>query len=406
MSSTSAVSPSRAEAVPAGSLALPPVDRSALGFALAALALFTAIIGLEVSGRMALLFLIGAGLGAALLHGAFGFTAGWRQAWNGDGRGLRAQFVVIALTSLFFIPLINGYAPEGLQLRGALAPVGTSLVVGAFIFGLGMQLGNGCGSGTLFTLGGGSKRMAITLAGFIAGAVVGAIHLPWWLAQPGFDPVNLVDSLGVPGTILAQAAALGLIAWFTLRREKALGIAPAAAPRAPLSQRLLRGPWTPLEAGLALVALGVATLLVAGHPWTITFGFTVWGAKIASVFGVDMSQFEFFTWDRPARALSQSVLADNTSVMNTGLILGAMLAAALAGKFATDQKIPLRSAAGALIGGLLMGYGARLAFGCNIGAYLAGIASGSLHGWVWFAAAFAGTVVGIRVRPFFGLSKS
>jgi hypothetical protein len=35
--------------------------------------------------------------------------------------------------------------------------------------------------------------------------------------------------------------------------------------------------------------------------------------------------------------------------------------------------------------GLVLGYSARLAFGCNVGAYFSGIASGSLHGWVWFA---------------------
>ena len=42
-----------------------------------------------------------------------------------------------------------------------------------------------------------------------------------------------------------------------------------------------------------------------------------------------------------------------------------------------------------------MGYGARLAFGCNIGALFSGIASGSLHGWLWMAAALAGTALGV-----------
>jgi uncharacterized membrane protein YedE/YeeE len=55
----------------------------------------------------------------------------------------------------------------------------------------------------------------------------------------------------------------------------------------------------------------------------------------------------------------------------------------------------------AVIGGLMLGYGARLAFGCNIGAYFSGIASGSLHGWVWLVAAFAGNMVGVKLRPFF-----
>jgi uncharacterized membrane protein YedE/YeeE len=45
-----------------------------------------------------------------------------------------------------------------------------------------------------------------------------------------------------------------------------------------------------------------------------------------------------------------------------------------------------------------MGYGARLAFGCNIGALFSGIASGSLHGWLWMAAALAGTALGVPLR--------
>ena len=51
----------------------------------------------------------------------------------------------------------------------------------------------------------------------------------------------------------------------------------------------------------------------------------------------------------------------------------------------------------------MLGYGARLAYGCNIGAFFSGVASGSLHGWVWIVMAAAGTVVGVRLRPLFGL---
>ncbi|NRB57250.1 MAG: YeeE/YedE family protein, partial [Salinicola sp.] len=90
-----------------------------------------------------------------------------------------------------------------------------------------------------------------------------------------------------------------------------------------------------------------------------------------------------------------------TTVMNIGVILGAGLAASLAGRFAPSLRIPLRSVAAAVIGGLLLGYGARLAFGCNIGAYFSGIASGSLHGWLWLGAAFAGNMFGVKLRPLF-----
>jgi uncharacterized protein len=65
----------------------------------------------------------------------------------------------------------------------------------------------------------------------------------------------------------------------------------------------------------------------------------------------------------------------------------------------------MKSLLAAGIGGLLMGWGARLGFGCNIGAFVGGIASGSVHGWVWFAACLPGCLIGIRLRPLFGLSK-
>jgi uncharacterized protein len=378
----------------------PALDRPAVSVALAILAVGSLLIGYEVSPRMAALFLIGAALGFVLLHGAFGFTAGWRSlVTTGDGRGFRAQLLTIGLTMLAFIPLINGYGPEGIV--GAVAPVGTSLVIGSFLFGLGMQLGNGCGSGTLFSLGGGSARMLVTLIAFIVGSVIGSIHLPWWLEQPGFDPVNLVEHLSIQGAILLQAAALGGLALLSLRRERRMRhVAPSQTPAG-----LWRGPWPFAWAAVGLAALGVATLLVAGHPWTITYGFALWGAKTAQAVGIDMSGFAFWQWARGRTALENSLLADVTSVMNIGLILGAMLAAGLAGSFAKPLNLTPRFAMSAIIGGLLMGYGARLSFGCNIGALLGGIASGSLHGWLWFAFAFAGTLVGLRLRPFFGMAR-
>ena len=92
--------------------------------------------------------------------------------------------------------------------------------------------------------------------------------------------------------------------------------------------------------------------------------------------------------------------------MNFGIVLGAMVAAGLASKFKPKLALSSGDILSAVLGGLLLGYGARLAFGCNIGAFFSGIASGSLHGWVWLVAAFAGSVVGVRLRPLFGQSRS
>src|SRR5262249_56212809 len=95
-------------------------------------------------------------------------------------------------------------------------------------------------------------------------------------------------------------------------------------------------------------------------------------------------------WPGPRHALGASVLSDTSSLTNLGMILGAMAAAAAGRPFARASWPPLASLAAAAIGGLLMGWGARLGFGCNIGAFVGGVASGSLHSWLRFEAALRG----------------
>lgn len=388
----------------------PPVDRFIVIWSLVGLALLAGLIYLETAPFLVALFVVGAVLGVALYHGAFGFTAGWRNfVVHKRSGGLRAQFALLGLASVLFIPVLaNSQAGE---MTGAVAPVGTSLVVGSFLFGLGMQLGGGCGSGTLFTVGAGNIRMVLTLVFFIIGSVVGTMHLPWWLDQPGVDPISLITTLSPVGAGVLQLALLAGLAWWVGRVERrhhgAIERRVFANPQGGFLRSLVCGPW-PFAWAILVLALGnLAVLLLSGHPWGITFAFGLWGAKILSAVGVDMAQWEFWTWDYPALALQDSVLVNVTSVTNFGLLLGAMLAAGLAGKYnrASQGKIPPRSLLAAVLGGLIMGYGARLGFGCNVGAMFSGIASASVHGWVWFAAAWLGSLIGIRLRPHFNLGN-
>ncbi|PSJ62985.1 YeeE/YedE family protein [Pseudaminobacter soli (ex Li et al. 2025)] len=378
-----------------------PVVVAVLAFVLGALAL-----GEAISPRQALLFLIGGLLGMTLYHASFGFTGGWRRfVVERRGRAIRAQMLMIAAASVVFIPLLAAGSINGQALSGAFAPVGISVLVGAAMFGLGMQLGGGCGSGTLFTVGGGSARMLVTLIFFIVGAVIGTAHLPWWLAQPSLQQISLGSALGVPGGVIVTLAGLGAVAAITVLIERRThGSLEEVKPSSKHGfARLLQGPWPLFAAGLGLAALNIATLVTAGHPWSVTFGFGLWGAKMAQAVGFPVETWAFWNWPGPAKALGSSVLADVTSVMNFGIILGAALAAGLAGKFAPKVHVPFASFLAAAIGGVLMGYGARLSFGCNVGALFSGIASGSVHGWLWFASAFAGSLGGVALRPLFGL---
>jgi uncharacterized membrane protein YedE/YeeE len=60
----------------------------------------------------------------------------------------------------------------------------------------------------------------------------------------------------------------------------------------------------------------------------------------------------------------------------------------------------LETAMFALIGGALMGLGARLAMGCNIGAFFATVTNGDLSGWVFLAGMAAGGYLGVKAFNF------
>ena len=354
--------------------------------------------------RQAALFGVGVGAGIALYHAAFGFTAAWREvASSGRSAGLRAQMLMMALTVLVFTPLIAQGEVGGIALRGNVSPLNVAVICGAFLFGLGMQLGGGCASGTLFTAGGGNARMLITLAAFVVGSVIGTWHWSLWQDVPGFAPVALSTSFGAGGGVLLSLLLFGAVWLLAARYEKARH-GSIEREWGPMSSRAwLTGPWPLLAGALALALVNIATLLLAGRPWGVTSAFALWGAKLAAPLGIDVSGWAY--WQRPnlQAALEANVFSDITSVMNFGIMLGALAAASLAHKFAPSFRIPPRQVLAAVIGGLLLGYGARIAFGCNIGAFFSGISSTSLHGWLWFVAAFAGSIIGTRMRPMFGL---
>ena len=367
----------------------PRLDWPFLLAATLATALLVALIAVDTQWASAALVLLGFALGIAFLKFEFSFAAAWRRFISlGQGDGLLAGLLLIAVTAAAIVPitaLVPGYG-------GAIALIGPSLVVGAFVFGIGMQLANGCGSGTLYTVGGGSGRMLITLAFFIAGSVIGSLHLPAALNLGGIDPVLAKDYFGPWGGLAVTLASLGGVA--------ALIVAVARRRGAKL------WPSRKLIVGAAVIGLlSIAVFAAGGHPWSVTFGFTLWGGKIASAVGVDLSNAAFWQWPGPKHALANSVLSDTSSLTDFGMIFGAMAAASFSRPFARNAWPPLASLAAAATGGLLMGWGARLGFGCNIGAFVGGVASGSLHGWVWFACALGGCTVGIRLRPLFGLSR-
>ena len=74
-----------------------------------------------------------------------------------------------------------------------------------------MQLGGGCGSGTLYTVGGGSTRMLATLAAFIVGSLVAIADPFGWTRWPDIGAHSIVDNLGAPAGLAVSLALLATV---------------------------------------------------------------------------------------------------------------------------------------------------------------------------------------------------
>lgn len=345
----------------------------------AILAAFFIFLILEISVRQSVLLLVGVGMGAALAGARFGFTTGWRQLIEQrNPQGVAGQVLMLALASLAALPLLGQFS----ELHAALGPPSVSLLVGAFVFGLTMQIADGCGSGTLYKAGLGVPLNMGILPLFALGSFLGSVHLDKWLALGQLEPISLVDQLGTTG---AMGLTLALLAAVLLVTRLWVG-----AGQTWFNQRWVVG-------AVALAMLATLNLLLAGQPWGVVYGFGLWAAKGAVALGLfDPAVNGFWGQAGNAQRLTQTVLMDVTTITNIGILGGALWVSAKAP--ADSQALTMQQWVIGLIAGFVMGYSSRLAFGCNIGAMLSGISTGSLHGWIWVPMAFAGTLIGVRVR--------
>jgi len=355
-------------------------ERSILIF-LALAAVFA--VAAATGARFGLLLLIGLGFGITLEGLRFGFAGPWRaMIVRREPAGLLAQLLSIGLVAIVAIPLIT---ENGTELIGAHAPVGFAMIGGAFVFGAAMQVVLGCGSGTLVNAGSGNPVGVLALPFFAIGSFLGASHLTWW-TDLGTAPIIVLDGYDGAAMTLAGLAAVAAVLLLLA---------------APGSRKVPPRLW--VAAGL-IAALALANLVVAGQPWGVVYGLGLWAAKGAQAIGVDLTASLF--WSAPGNVdrVRETILTDVTSLTNIGIIGGAFLVAAWRHGFTQPiPDLPPRAWVATVVAGLLLGYSSRLAFGCNVGAFFSGVSTGSLHGWVWFVAAFLGSWWGVKLRPMLGL---
>jgi hypothetical protein len=350
-----------------------------------------------------LLVLIGIGFGLILQACRFGFTSGWRHfILRREAAGITGQMLLMAVASAVALPLLSLYPTE---IFGAVAPISWSLLLGAFVFGVAMQVADGCGSGSLNRAGAGAALSWVVLPTFIAGSFIGASHQPAWLALGGpldalsSDPgqgfsLDFLQQWGLGPSLIITLAGCAVVVWLAWQAQDR---AQHRNLGAPLSNKLVAH-W--LLGGLLLALLYGVHLIVAGQPWGIVYGLGLWGAKAAVGLGIDLGADPFWSASAHAQRLIEPILWDITSLTNIGLLFGAMAAARWGMRATTSpgSRLLMHHWVAGALAGLVMGYSARLAFGCNIGGFLGGVASASLHGWVWFAMAYLGSILGVRLR--------
>jgi hypothetical protein len=241
-------------------------------------------------------------------------------------------------------------------------------IVGGFIFGIGMVLAGGCASGTTYRVGEGMVGSFVALLGFMMSAVItgsGALsgiksYLQTTTKITVTDPGPLVASTNTSPTlaniisvdpwiivIVIAIIGIGVLAWKRRGGEKTEGS---------LSGKIFKRGWpwwgTGIVIGIiSMIAFPASAAAGRNYPLGITGG---WSTFLNTLIKGDANVLSWETF------------------LVIGVVIGAAISAGIAGEFKLRAPGPGRLVQ-QFIGGLLLGIGAVIADGCNIGHILSGV---------------------------------
>lgn len=339
------------------------------------------------------LIILGGLLGATLNYFQFGFSSSFRSLLiERKTIGMRSIIWLLALAILLFAPLLALSDSFDSQPTGFIRTLNLAIPIGAFLFGIGMQIGCGCTSGTLNRVGQLQPLSFTTLLFMVIGGTMAAYTYNDWQHLPELEPFAFQNQFGwLPGIAIQLLLLFLLYRWLNkIEGQRHTTVEPLIQSQHRLHPFLLAG------AGLAV--FNALLLWVSGSPWSISSIFPYWGTRLIDSLHLPI---DWGFWDyamENGTHLSMEPLENTVSLTTMGVIIGAFAVSL----FKPRNKVPvnLKGISGSVIGGTVMGFGAVMASGCNIGAFFSGIASGSLHGWVWFMFALMGNWIGVYLRRY------
>jgi len=287
-------------------------------------------------------------------------TASSEPFTTGSTTQIRAILIGILVASLG-ISVIK-FMSGGLLDYMSVSPVSIPLILGAFIFGTGMTLAGCCSSGAFIRIAEGYTIHIVTLVCILAGYFLANTHYAAvWAPMIADAPAVFLPYIfgWIPGIMIHIA----LFLCFYL-----IALKWDASASRDASSSLLAG-------GIVIGILSILHFIILDSGWSVSGAF-FWTVSLAS--GDGITDF-------------------SANIRNIGLLFGSLTAALALSKFKLRKINSAKQVMKSAAGGLLMGYGAGIASGCNVSAFFTAAASLSLSAWVFMLFLIAGAFVGTKL---------
>lgn len=151
--------------------------------------------------------------------------------------------------------------------------------------------------------------------------------------------------------------------------------------------------WHPLPTLLLAGVLSAAYFGLTGTVWAVTGEFTRLGGQALHLFGIDTTGWAYFDLVK----LNGNTLERGDGWIVWGMFIGALIMVLLSNSFKIRLPQQNRRWVQALLGGIVAGFGARMAMGCNLAAFFTGVPQFSVHAWIFIVATGFGTFLGTRL---------
>ena len=323
--------------------------------------------------------LIGGVFGFVLQRGRFCINSAFREVLFQDYTMLRAYLLAVAVTMIganliedlgWLQPLADGSA--GQLYRQAFVP--WSNILGGYIFGMGIVLAGGCGSGILYRVGEGNLAYVFAVFGFFFGIAITKFGFlkpvyDWTISTPIFigpnsDVVPTLDNLLGVNKWIIIAVVSAVILFFVYQGK------PFVKAKKGYSWSLVG-----LLAGLVAVAAFWASDYYGGRASGLSFTGPVREFFLALLFGNSQA----------AGSDKTQTLFGVTYSWSALYVFAVPIGAFISGKLLKEVKLkvpPADELIKVLLGGFIMGIGAQMGGGCNIGHSLTGVSTLALSSWV------------------------